>query len=575
MYRIALVAACALAVACDEGSGNGGGAAPEVGSPDAVSPDADASDAISPDADAPDSALPDRAADDAASDVDAALPACEGDAPVYIWPYVHHYLGGGGIYPRAADVEAVADLAEELDINLTLFFDGILAAELRAEAPGLLRELGRRSGLAFGYHGEETHGPYPVPYSMNSPELSFTADLGWEAAYNETTRYAERLLDYAFLDPTADIRDINRGAGGTLTSEPGGVSLVARDLDLSVATYHGLESPPVQLAFDNAAPVDVMQGTYPLSAHALPRDADLEAIFGLAGEHDIYFHLGALTTKEWPDAELPHGDPRGIGAALAAIDRSRPRLVVYLGMFEPGDTALLERDLLFIRDEFLADNPGSRFVAPTDPAGLVAAPLEASVTRRVVASLARACVDEGRDGVLPEYFEVRRRHYSLAEAFSILVDALAEYDASGELASSVEVMPGLLGPIADADERVAGRTGAASVGDLLSLATDLRRALDRPGSASRPSHVPYASALGGRDVHAAQVLMALARAYVALEEGLGDDSEVSLDAVSDLTDYSDVFVELTPLATESDPTFGAMLQLWSAKPAPFVEDCVR
>ena len=48
---------------------------------------------------------------------------CPTDNPVYIMAYAHHYLGGGGIYPRAADIDAAMRTIEGTARSIHVFAD--------------------------------------------------------------------------------------------------------------------------------------------------------------------------------------------------------------------------------------------------------------------------------------------------------------------------------------------------------------------------------------------------------------------------------------------------------------------
>jgi len=502
-------------------------------------------------------------------DVRVEIPACDGDAPIYIWVYSHHYLGGGGIYPRADDIRDAAALVDSLEIPATLFFDGILVNEIMREDDSLFRELRSQDGLTFGYHGEETHGPYPAPCNLNQPHLSRTTELSWDEAFDDTYSYATSLLDYRFLDADAAVRDIDRNWGGTLQSDSeGGVSLVEAALgDISMATFHGIESPPAQLAHRAVASVPVMQGTYPLAAHALPRDMDASIPFALGGEHDLLWHTGVLTAKQWEDSELPHGNVRELIQSLEEMDRSRPRFAQYAIIAEPGDFSPVERDLRYLIEEFLPENPNSRFITPLDLLTLSTSPETGSISQARLLELAGELVSNADSDGLPDYLSAGGIYYSLSDAFSALGDGLAAYNSDGELPESVRPTE-LLGPIGDPRDLPAERSGDVTIADVLAAAGRLAGTYAET-SPARPSHVPYSTALASSDVHSGQMLLLMARTLLALEGGNLPDDTVGFDSVPIRQEYASILDDLTPLNDGDRTLWYAQLQLWTVKPLPF------
>ena len=486
----------------------------DTGDDDSVEPDDD--DSGDPDDD--DTGDPD---DDDSGDPDPDEP------PVHIWVYAHHYLGGGGIYPRAGDLDAMADLVEDLQVPATFFMDGILASELSGEDSTIFDRLTDNPMLEFGYHGEDTHGPYPVPVALlgdlaSAQAQSFTYGDDWDTAFAETVSFASSYQSYEFLDPGAPIRELDRWAGGELdTGLPGGLDLVSTVLGEPpvVATFHGMLSPPVQTAFTSVHGVQVLQATPPVSAHGFSQDVPdevVEAALSLGGDGDLFWYMGHLHTIEREDAELPHSSLTDLQRALDELDRSRPRLVAYLCIIEPGQVAALEEQLTWLRDEFIAANPGSGFVRSAELAGLVTTEPASTVSRSDLLAMAAALDAEFADQRLPRWLETDGHPYSLAEAFDAFAHALSQWSSSGEIPTTVD-LHGIIGPIGESNDASLGVARDLAIDDLAGGASDAVASFSADASPARPARVPWQITLDGQDSNPGQLLVGMARALLAID----------------------------------------------------------
>ena len=106
--------------------------------------------------------------------------------PVFVLAFTHHYAGPGGYYASAGEVRKVAGMFHDLKIPGTLFFDGILVERLLKEEPAIFKDINEWN-LSLGYHGEETHGPYPVPSDLAAEAYNLKAAQGYKGIWSLNT----------------------------------------------------------------------------------------------------------------------------------------------------------------------------------------------------------------------------------------------------------------------------------------------------------------------------------------------------------------------------------------------------
>ncbi len=500
---------------------------------------------------------------------------CPTDNPVYIMAYAHHYLGGGGIYPRAADIDALRTAVEETQIPATFFLDGILVAELLAEDASIFSRLTNSAFLELGYHGEETHGPYPVPIAAFNMDQSLTAGMTWDEAFAAASDFASFARSYSFLDSNAEIREVDRFTPWVQDDvEPGGVKLLRDTVlgqPLAIATYHGLVSPPVQLAFMSIAPVAVLQGTVPVSSHGIqnnvPEPGLIADLLALGGPQDLFYYMGSLQTKEVAGAEL-NGDLANIQQQLADLERSRPRFVTLNLIMAPGDASDVSEILSYIKDEFLPANPGSHFIRPQELLNWVepiqVAPVDIAGLKALAQAVSTLFINNG----IPNMVTANDRTYSLSEAFEILAGGLAHYNQTGSFPESVTVSQ-LLGPIGDPHDVDHVVMRSRPIQQVLDAASTALQTIETDISATRPARIPFSNPIDDEAINSAELLRVMADTVLKLDEGSTPTDSVDLNPsylVPPYSDHLDLLYDQTPTSL---PLWYAKLQLWSVKPAHF------
>jgi hypothetical protein len=506
----------------------------------------------------------------------------QGGSPVHVWLFAHHYVGEGGIYASAAQIEAVSQAIDGLGVPATFYFDGISVQELLSEDPGLLDQLARNRFLSFGYHGEDTHGPYPVPTMLSAgartaEQRDITYGESWDDAVGNVTAFASYARSYTLVyDASVGARVIDRMSGGVLDpTQEGGVLSVAHalaryGLQLSIASYHGTESAPAQAAFQGVVPVPVVQGGQPLVSHAgSSRGVADEERYSLGGDGDVFLFMGALNTKARPDAELATtGGVADIRSLMASIDRSRPRLVSLGLMASPTpdgglDTSALQEQLEWLRDVFFPANPGSGFVTPGQLAELI--PVASAPDAAAISEIAAAVISGTTSVGPPASLATSSGSWSLAEGFEALAGALMHYDAAGTLPARV-ALAGVLGPIGEAADLPRGGGRRVSIAAIARAAATAFAAIRSGGTSTRPASVPYATVLDGAESNTAELLLAMARAYRAIEAGRSASATIAVATVGIVPPYGRVLEALFPVPATSNPLWCTKLQLWTVKP---------
>ncbi len=515
----------------------------------------------------------------------ASRPAGSGDAPVHVWVYSHHYVGGGGTYPTARHVREIAEVVREVKIPVTFFLDGILVEELQRQDPSLLPDLAAHPYLSFGYHGEETHGPYPIPTDLlggvrRSPPLDLTHGKTWDDAFAAVADFARFARSYRLTPEIATgAMRLDRRFGGEIDpGRAGGVRLVEDTLarhgaSLTIATYAGTQGAPVQAAFQSVVPVPVVQAGVPVAAHALRAPPALqERIFALGGTGDVFSYMGTLNTKKGPDAELSTrlawSEAR---AVLQSLDRTRSRFLHYGLIATPDsvtggiDRSALREHLERLRDDLVSRGPGWAFVTPGELTRLARTTDLSAVTGDPLDTMAVELTRTGERGSLPDWLAIPGGACSLADAFELLAGALAARHYTGRLPPSVAAS-GLLGPIATPADLPRGGGFSTAAGEIVAAAA---AALERTrnGTPSRPRAVPAAVDLAGRAVNPAELLVAMARTWRHFRAGGAPADSIPVSAVNPLPPYAGVLAAVFRVDPASTPLGYTQLQLWTVKPA--------
>ncbi len=483
--------------------------------------------------------------------------------PVFVLAFTHHYEGPGGYYPTAAEVRRMGRFFVDNGIPGTLFFDGILIERLQREDPTILPQV-REWGLPLGYHGEETHGPYPVASELLGEVYTLHEAQGYRGPWSLTTgkdwNTAVALVEERYsharpyrLDESARMLD-RRQPSETDRSRVGGLKLVQQAFgkDVSMLTSHGLESAPEGYAFRRMSRFGLDQPAVPIALHALRIfriGETADGIMRIAGEDEsLFWYMGRLTCKgdEAGEAGYRFGPLRH---TLETLDRRRPRLLL-MG-FSKVEEQEGARTARYLEEEFFPANPGSGWVTGDTLADRFEPEKGFAPSTQDVEVLARALTQSWKDRP-PDLVAVGGRVYSLCDAFEALARNLANRPAGSDLRT-------LYGPVLEDDKPLLARETAFTVEAIRAAASSVVRALD---GVAGDRFVPATVSVGGAKLNSAEFLQAMAGAVLAA----GPAESVTAPPSRVFPPYADLLQEVfKPRAAQ--PLCYTKGQLWTVKPA--------
>lgn len=173
-----------------------------------------------------------------------------------------------------------------------------------------------------------------------------------------------------------------------------------------------------------------------------------------------------------------------------------------------------ESSLNWLVTSFFTASPGGRFVSNSDLKRMAGESAGFSVS---VDDLRAAMKDElekwGNDTYPPPYFKVGDHYLSLAEAFQVMTDALAELSRTAKLPKSVRVV-GVYGPLRMALGH-GPNIGDTTVASVAKVCTELTAGLhDDSGYPMPKNTIPELVTVDGTTINAAQFLRLMAHALV-------------------------------------------------------------
>ncbi|HCE46932.1 MAG TPA: hypothetical protein DET40_25580 [Lentisphaeria bacterium] len=354
--------------------------------------------------------------------------------PVFILPFTHHYAGPGGYYATAAEVRKTAAVFHELNIPGVLFFDGILVERLAREDPAIFKDINEWK-LPLGYHGEETHGPYPVPcdlaveaYDLKEAQgyngqVSLNTGKTWDEAVQQVIDRYTHHLPWRIDEKT---RMLERKEPATHdNSKLGGLALVQKTFgrDVSMMPSHALESAPEGYAFRKMSTFSFDQPAMPTAAHALRifRIQDLEEkAMGIAGDKTgAFWFMGRLTCKganERLGGECG-GKIGGVRRVLESLDRSEPRILLMgFSHIDADDAAVSAR---YLNNDFFPANPGSCWVSPESLIKEFEGEKEDKFSLHDLEEISKYIISHWKSRP-PDFIECRGLRISLCDAFEAL-----------------------------------------------------------------------------------------------------------------------------------------------------------
>ncbi len=492
--------------------------------------------------------------------------SAEGSSPVFLLAFTHHYSGPGGYYPTSSEVREAGEFFIRARIPGTLFFDGILVERLQKEDPALIQQI-RNWNLPLGYHGEETHGPYPVASELLGEIHTLKEAQGYQGPWSLTTGQnwdnAVKLVEerYSYARPYAidpDTRRIQRlNPSATDRSRIGGLKLVQQALgrDVSMMTSHSLESAPEGYAFRRMSSFGFDQPAVPIALHALRifRIGDVaDQVMSIAGKDEsIFWYMGRLHSKGDENGEAGGFRLGALRAKLQELDRTRPRLLlVGFNKFKDGmDTAQ------YLETEFFPANPGSCWVTGDTLADHFEP--EKAYRPSVADQLALAhCVTSGWSQRPPDLLAINGRVFSLADAFECFARALFQRHGTNSPSTGTE-LHALYGPVTESGAPLLRQSASLEIGAIHVAAQFMMETMDR---STGDRFIPARIIVGSSCLNSAEFLYAMAATLLA-----GTNRTVVVPPSQLFPPYADLLQAVfKPKAAQ--PVCYTQGQLWTVKP---------
>jgi hypothetical protein len=495
-------------------------------------------------------------------------PATRSDNPVYLLAFTHHYNGPGGYYPAASEVRGMGEFFIKYKIPGTLFFDGILAERIQKEDPALIQQI-RDWNLPLGYHGEETHGPYPVGsellgevYTLNEAQgyrgpWSLTTGTNWDTAVALVIDRYSYARPYR-IDPSTRRID-RRQPAATDHTRMGGLKLVQQVFgkDVTMMTSHGLESAPEGYAFRKMSNFSFDQPAIPVALHALKifRIGDVaEQVMSIAGTNEsLFWYMGRLHSKGDETGEASYR-PGLLRHKLQTLDRSRPRLLlVGFSNVNESDGASTAQ---FLQNDFFPSNPGSCWVTGKTLADQFEPEKEYTPSTTDISQLSQLLIQNWQDRP-PDLLPTPARTFSLADTFECLARALAHRHTSLTLPGSVKLHL-LYGPVAESGAPLLKQPTHFPSSLIQETATTLVNTWNK--TAENDRFIPGRITLAQYNVNASEFLYAMALTILAT-----NGATVEVPPAQLFPPYADLLHAVFK-PKSAQPLCYTQGQLWTVKP---------
>lgn len=473
--------------------------------------------------------------------------------PVLFWIYGHHY---GARYADPSVIRKFADLLVKLNLKGTFYCDGILADKIERHDPSLFAYINSLQ-MPIGYHGEDTHGPQP-----NAPRT--TNNKNWEQAVEAVKERYSHAQKVVWMNSSEDWINMN-ASGESDFSKPGGIVAVQQAFgrDVDILTDHSLNAAPAGYAFMELTKAKMAQGTL-LSYHGMGPELQhnqelLEQVFGIGGlENPLFWYMNQLNTKEIIETLLIPSNQ--LKEEFGKLDRSHVNFVTVL--MEPdehtGSLTDFEERLRYIKDEFIPQNPGSRFVIPQDLLNLVDSQTPPAISKKQLENICDYLLNHWSARPPNSIMIPGDRNYSLAQAFEALVNSLSAVQSTHQLPESVTVSD-YLGPIGEKNELVHVSNSQISVPDILQAAGLVKQNLPE----SKYHSIPFQISAGNNNMNTAEFLEAMAKTYRAISSRQ-QTAFINVDSSDVVPPYGDILVKaVAPMDTA---IWYSQLQLWTVQP---------
>jgi hypothetical protein len=493
--------------------------------------------------------------------------------PVFVLAFTHHYAGPGGYYAPAAEVRKVAEIFHDLKIPGTLFFDGILVERILKEEPSVFKDINDWR-LSIGYHGEETHGPYPVPSDLAAEVYNLKAAQGykgvwslntgkpWKEAVQQVTDRYSHALPWKMDEKTGMLE--RREPANFDGSKIGGLALVQKTFgrDVSMMPSHALESAPEGFAFRKMSSFTFDQPAMPTASHALRifRIQNLEdKAMSIAGDNiSIYWFMGRLTCKGDRFGGECGGKVGVVRNSIENLERSEPRLVL-MGLSHV-DVDEVSASARYLNREFFPTNPGSCWVSPETLPSFFEGEKEYSPNMADLRMISERLLSDWK-GRPPGFIDCDGRRISLCDAFEGLASGLSSIrSGTAKDRDRIKLFP-LYGPLLEDDSSLLVKPVNIPLEDIVKTAVLL---FPRTGKIPEDRFIPKSVKVSGYELNPAEFLFAMAKAYLMMSEG--KEKTVALQPSRAFPAYADT-LDLVFKPSSKQPLCYTKGQLWTVKAA--------
>ncbi|MFA6294551.1 MAG: hypothetical protein WC637_22355, partial [Victivallales bacterium] len=492
--------------------------------------------------------------------------------PVFVLAFTHHYAGPGGYYASAAEVRNVAVIFHELKIPGTLFFDGILVERLLKEDPSIFKEINEWK-LSLGYHGEETHGPYPVPSDLAVEAYNLKEAQGYKGLWSLNTgkpwnEAAQQVIDrYSHALPCKideKTRMLERREPVNFDgSKIGGLALVQKTFgrDVSMMPSHALESAPEGFAFRKLSSFTFDQPAMPTASHALRifRIQNLEdKAMSIAGDNtSIYWFMGRLTCKGDRFGGECGGKVGVVRNNIENLERSEPRLVLMgLSHVDIDEASASAR---YLNRDFFPANPGSCWVSPETLPSFFEGEKEYSPNMADLRMISERLISDWK-GRPPGFVDCDGRRISLCDAFEGLALGLSSIrSGTAKDRDRIKLFP-LYGPLLEDDSSLLMKPANIPLEDILKTAESLFPKTDKIPA---DRFIPKSVKVSGYELNPAEFLFAMAKAYIMSGR---KEKTVAVQPSRAFPAYADT-LDLVFKPSSKQPLCYTKGQLWTVKAA--------
>lgn len=284
----------------------------------------------------------------------------------------------------------------------------------------------------------------------------------------------------------------------------------------------------------------------------------------------LYWYVGLLFIKHPWRAFLTPPSKQNFKKKVNNLPRSRWHMVSFCGTDHPPSPRedyyqSFENLIEYLVEDFIPENPGSRFVTPEDLLRMVIKYEEKAVTTEELLKAA-LYITQNWVGRPPTFIDLDTDFLSLTEVFQALCNSLCFYHENGKLPKKTMIKQNVLGPIGNLEEYDLLRKQEIISGDNI-LATASSIKID--------DRVPYKVCLEskGIEVNPAEFLFVMASEYRAiLEEGKPKSVEIDTAHIEPINPTFEMVpmkphVPFKQISGFSRMQWYTRLQQWTVKPA--------